>query len=60
MQSTLMKTNNHEFGWFVLSQAHKSYFKLKIMKACFIKLVKPSLNNHLNNNTLTQFHYGIT
>ena len=45
-----------------LSQACKSSFKWKVLKAYFLKIIiyTPSLNNQLKTDILTLFHNGIT
>lgn len=51
---------NHEVHWSLLSIVLRKTFKWKILEACFIKIMKPSLSSKINSDVLTLFKHGIT
>ena len=45
----------HELGWYVLTRAPENILKRRILKAYFINLIVPSLNEQLDDDVLMLF-----
>ena len=56
----LARNIEHEFSWFILERAPVNTLKRRILEACFIKLIAPSLNEQLDNDVLMLFRNGVT
>ena len=55
-----MFLDKHEFSWYVLTRVPENTMKRRILKAYFIKLIVPSLNEQLYNELLILFRKGVT
>ena len=45
----LAKIIDHKFSWYILTSAPENTLKRRILEACFIKLIVPSLKEQLDN-----------
>ena len=50
----------HKFAWTIISKAPENFRKRRVLEALFIKTICPTLNEQLNNDTLTHLRNGIT
>ena len=48
-----------EFSWYVLAGAPVNTLKRKILEACLIKLIVPSLNGQLGHDVLMRLRNGV-
>ena len=51
---------DHAFNWSVLANAPKNIFQRKVLKAYYIVLEKPTLNEQLEPDRLNLFRNGVT
>ena len=56
----LARNIEHEFSWYILGRAHVNTLKRRILGACFVKLIVPSLKEQLDNVVLMLFRNGVT
>ena len=56
----LKQNPTHKFKWKILTKAPKDKYKRRILETFFIKTMKPTLNNQIQNYPLKLFHNGIT
>ena len=55
----LARKSEHEFSWYILAGAPVNTLKRKILEACFIKLIVPSLNGQLDHDVLMRLRNGV-
>ena len=56
----LKENPTHKFTWTAISKAPENFRKRRVLEACFIKTICPTLNEQLDNHILTLFRNGIT
>ena len=56
----LKENPTHEFTWTIISKASENFRKHRVLEACFIKTICPTLNEQLDNDILTLSRNSIT
>ena len=56
----LARNIEHKFSWYILARAPVKTLKRRILEACFIKLIVPSLNEQLDNDVLMFLRNSLT
>ena len=56
----LKKDPTHKFTWTIITKAPENFRKRRVLEEYFIKTIRPTLNEQLDNDILTLFRNGIT